>query len=329
MNITPQNNITLPLATVVNPQTDALRRENNQREVIAQPAAASQSASEKGVASDKDRARTPGQQNDNVDFAKLQKESEQANKTISDDQPSQQEQENAEQHSSQPNGQDQSSQSSDNENSTEEHNENAGRKTLSFDEQQDVTELKRRDLEVRTHEQAHASAGGATTGAPSFSYQVGPDGKRYAVEGEVSVDLSTVKGNPQATIAKMQKVYSAALAPATPSTQDTRVANSAAQLIAQAQSELLAAELGDPNQTKDINRVISQNDTLSDEAEDASTKESQEFDSFIKQTLNAQDNTTHTRTHGTEQRAQRIELHYANINHAYEKAPSSRFELTA
>ena len=51
----------------------------------------------------------------------------------------------------------------------------------------------------------------------------------------MSVDLSAVDGNPQATIAKMQKVHAAALAPANPSIQDTRVAASAARTILQAQ----------------------------------------------------------------------------------------------
>ena len=322
MNITPQN-ITLPLATVVNPQTDALRRENNQREVIAQPAAASQSASEKGVSSDKDRARSPNQQNDAVDFAKLQKQSEQDNKTISDEQSSHQESSHSDEHNTAQN-------SSADENSADEATQNTqSDKTLDFSEQQKVTELKRRDAEVRTHEHAHAATGGATTGTPSFSYEVGPDGKRYVVDGEVSVDLSPVEGNPQATIAKMQKVYSAALAPANPSVQDTRVANSAAQFIAQAQSELLAMELGDPNKAKETNRVDGGSSFVANTNDTDANEESQNFDSFVNNTLNAQDNIAPTRAEDVNQRAGRIEHFYADINHAYEKAPTSRFQLTA
>ncbi|GHE96828.1 putative metalloprotease CJM1_0395 family protein [Thalassotalea profundi] len=324
MNITPQN-ITLPLATVVNPQTDALRRENNQREVIAQPAAASQSAGEKGVSSDKDRARTPGQQNEAINFAQLQKQSELENKTISDEQsPHQEEQQNAEQDS------DSKSTQASNE-SGEENSESSeiDKKGLDFAEQQEVTELKRRDLEVRSHEQAHAAAGGATTGAPSYTFEVGPDGKRYAVEGEVSVDLSTVEGNPRATIAKMQKVYSAALAPANPSVQDTRVANQAAQLIAQAQSELLALQLEDPSQARETNNVINNSDVLSSDDEKTTSQKSQDFDAFVNQTLNAQDAIAPSRDLEVDQRAHRIEHFYANINQAYEKPPVSRFELTA
>ena len=82
MNI-PPNTANLPLATVVNQATETLRRENNQREVISQVAATNSSAAEKGVASDKDRGRSPAQTNQHVDFASLQKVAEQkANKAI-------------------------------------------------------------------------------------------------------------------------------------------------------------------------------------------------------------------------------------------------------
>ena len=54
MTITPQApNLSIP--TVLNPHTESLRRENNQLEIITQPAALSQSAAEKGVSSDRDR----------------------------------------------------------------------------------------------------------------------------------------------------------------------------------------------------------------------------------------------------------------------------------
>ncbi|MGC9519706.1 MAG: putative metalloprotease CJM1_0395 family protein [Desulfuromonadaceae bacterium] len=106
------------------------------------------------------------------------------------------------------------------------------------EEQQEVQELKRRDQEVRTHEAAHAAVGGKYAGAPSLEYETGPDGKRYAVSGEVSIDLSKVKGDPQETIDKMEQVQAAALAPAQPSAQDRRVAARAAQIAAQARMEL-------------------------------------------------------------------------------------------
>ena len=53
----------------------------------------------------------------------------------------------------------------------------------------------------------------AIAGAPRFRFVRGPDGKFYAVAGEVSIDTSAVPGNPRATIRKMQQVKRAALAP--------------------------------------------------------------------------------------------------------------------
>ena len=102
--------------------------------------------------------------------------------------------------------------------------------TLSKNETAEVEKLKSRDVEVRKHEQAHkAVAGKYATGGASFEYQVGPDGKRYAVGGEVSIDLS--KGRtPEETIQKASAVRAAALAPAEPSAQDRKVAAMASQM---------------------------------------------------------------------------------------------------
>lgn len=110
---------------------------------------------------------------------------------------------------------------------------------LTSEERAEVKELKQRDREVRRHEQAHqAAAGQHALGGASFEFTTGPDGKRYASGGEVSVDTSAVAGNPQATIAKMQQVRRAALAPAEPSSQDRAVAAQAAATERQARSEL-------------------------------------------------------------------------------------------
>lgn len=113
----------------------------------------------------------------------------------------------------------------------------AGPKELNSEQQEQVRELQRIDLSVRQHEQAHVSAGGSFAGAPQFQTQKGPDGKDYAVSGEVPIDVSPVAGNPDATIAKMETIKRAALAPAEPSPQDLRVAQQADQTKAQARQE--------------------------------------------------------------------------------------------
>ena len=110
---------------------------------------------------------------------------------------------------------------------------------LSEADKQQIEQLRVRDRQVRAHEQAHLSAaGGLAKGGASFSTQTGPDGKLYAVGGEVSVDTSSVSNDPEATIAKAQQVRRAALAPADPSAQDIAVAAQATIQEQDARAEL-------------------------------------------------------------------------------------------
>lgn len=104
-------------------------------------------------------------------------------------------------------------------------------------EEKQVEKLAQRDREVRAHEQAHARVGGAYASAPTYTFQQGPDGKRYAVGGEVQIDTAKEK-SPEATIRKMQIVIRAATAPAEPSSQDLKVAQQARSQLAEAQAEL-------------------------------------------------------------------------------------------
>lgn len=108
--------------------------------------------------------------------------------------------------------------------------------------QQQILRLQTRDREVRAHEQAHMSAGGGliTSGA-HYTYETGPDGKRYAVGGEVGISLA--KGStPQDTMARAQQIRAAALAPAQPSGQDLAVAAKASQMEMQARMEQMLAD---------------------------------------------------------------------------------------
>ena len=117
--------------------------------------------------------------------------------------------------------------------------EDAGPQALSPEEQREVDALERRDREVRAHEAAHkAAAGSLSSGGPSYSYTTGPDGQRYATSGEVAIDTAAVSGDPDATVRKMQQVRAAALAPASPSAQDRRVAAQAAATAQAARSEI-------------------------------------------------------------------------------------------
>lgn len=106
-----------------------------------------------------------------------------------------------------------------------------------------LAKLRATDRKVRAHEQAHAAAaGGLAKGGPQFTFERGPDGKQYAVAGEVSLDTSAVPGDPEATLRKAQRIRAAALAPADPSPQDRAVASKATAMEAQAKQELQQQE---------------------------------------------------------------------------------------
>lgn len=106
------------------------------------------------------------------------------------------------------------------------------------EEQKEVEQLRKQDRAVRAHEHAHKAAAGAHAGPISYTYTTGPDGRRYAVGGEVPIDVTPVEGDPEATIAKMQQVRSAALAPAEPSAADRQVAAKSQQVERDAQAQL-------------------------------------------------------------------------------------------
>ena len=116
--------------------------------------------------------------------------------------------------------------------------------TESLDQQElaQLQQLKRRDVEVRAHEQAHLSAAGQyARGGASFTLQKGPDGVSYAIGGEVGIDVAK-EATPAATITKMQTVKRAALAPANPSGADKRIAAQAGAKEAQARQELFQVQ---------------------------------------------------------------------------------------
>lgn len=102
----------------------------------------------------------------------------------------------------------------------------------------ELLKLQSRDLEVKSHEMAHKAVGGSLASSMSFEYQTGPDGKQYAIGGEVSID-SAPESDPKATQSKMRQVRAAALAPANPSPQDIKVASSATLLEMKAKMDEL------------------------------------------------------------------------------------------
>ncbi|WP_163336754.1 putative metalloprotease CJM1_0395 family protein [Desulfopila sp. IMCC35008] len=135
---------------------------------------------------------------------------------------------------------------------------------LTTAEQTQLRQLKSRDLEVKTHEQAHMAAAGqyAASGA-SFTYQRGPDGNRYAVGGEVQIDIGK-ESTPEETIQKMETIGRAALAPANPSPADRQIAAQAAMKASQARQELLQQDQDESSTVQDQEK--NSDDTTAPEA---------------------------------------------------------------
>lgn len=98
------------------------------------------------------------------------------------------------------------------------------------------------EAQVRAHEAAHKAAAGKYAGPITYSYAVGPDGKRYIVGGEVSIHAPE-GSTPEETIRIMEQVKRAALAPGDPSPQDLAVAAQAAMKIMQARQAMAQDEL--------------------------------------------------------------------------------------
>lgn len=213
-------NIVTPIPTTIvfntaNVNTESARRDNVLRETIPQSAGAENSAAESGLGSESDRVKTPGQQNP------LTYERPQVNNNA----------QSAE-------GQGSGELNKDNGEDPSAGKQDAEARQQEQAEQREIEELEKRDREVRAHEQAHASAGGQYAGSPKYEFESGPDGRQYAVGGEVSIDVSPEK-DPQDTIRKMQQVKAAALAPAEPSPQDLRVASEATQKATEARSDII------------------------------------------------------------------------------------------
>lgn len=211
-------NVSLPplIPTQLQPQVEAARTDNRRAELIPQARQGQASSAESEVGSQKEKSKA-GQASSNQTSQNSRETGQPAPTTLPDNRFVEATGEEGQRKQQDPKQQEQR-------------------------QEQQVQDLIERDQEVRTHEQAHQSAGGEYASSPTYQFTQGPDGKRYATGGEVQIDTSAVPGDPAATIAKMQQIRSAALAPAEPSAQDLAVARSAAASEAKARKELMAEQ---------------------------------------------------------------------------------------
>ncbi|HDT6075508.1 TPA: hypothetical protein QHC28_000035 [Aeromonas veronii bv. veronii] len=213
-------NVSLPplIPTQLQPQVEAARTDNRRAELIPQARQGQASSAESEVGSQKEKSKA-GQASSNQSSQNSRETGQPAPTTLPDNRFVEATGEDGQRKQQDPKQQEQQQR-----------------------QEQQVQDLVERDKEVRTHEQAHQSAGGEYASSPTYQFTQGPDGKRYATGGEVQIDTSVVPGDPAATIAKMQQIRSAALAPAEPSAQDLAVARSAAASEAKARKELMAEQ---------------------------------------------------------------------------------------
>ena len=119
---------------------------------------------------------------------------------------------------------------------------------LTQQEEQELAKLKNTDAEVKRHENAHkAMAAGLQTSGPNYEYETGPDGKKYAVAGDVNISYQK-SSDPEINLKNAQKLKAAALAPAEPSAQDRSVARKADMEIAKAKQEILEEQQNKDNE---------------------------------------------------------------------------------
>ena len=234
--------------------TDSARRDNVQREIIPSLTQGEKSAADKGVGAEADR------NNQSNNLANLLQNPTYDKPTIN-------------QALNNPNAGDANKDNGSDQSAGREGAESEQEKRQQQSEDKKVEELKDRDNEVRLHEQAHAATGGQYAGAPTYEYETGPDGKRYAVGGEVSIDIAEAK-TPEETVRKMQQVKAAALAPAEPSPQDYKVAAQASQKEQAARADIAQENVEKLNGDKSNATAIGEtpNDNDSSDFSDISTE---------------------------------------------------------
>ncbi len=98
---------------------------------------------------------------------------------------------------------------------------------LTTSERADLAGLRQRDQQVRQEEKAHAAVAGDLAGPISYTYQLGPDGRQYAVGGSVGVQARTVTGDPIEAMRLSGRMAAAANAATNPSAQDFATARQA------------------------------------------------------------------------------------------------------
>lgn len=109
---------------------------------------------------------------------------------------------------------------------------------LTEKEKEIIERLKKRDKEVRQHEHKHKAIAGRHAQNIQYSYITGPDNKRYAIEGQVPMDVSPER-TPEETLEKALKIKQAVGSVDNPSVADRQIIARADQIATQARREII------------------------------------------------------------------------------------------
>ena len=117
------------------------------------------------------------------------------------------------------------------------------REELTSDDQRELSRLEEMDRRVKAREQAYLAASRGQARAATVRYVTGPDGRQYAVDADLQVDVGPVDGNPELTLAKAETAEKAALAAADPSPRDRMMAAQARRIADEARQKLRAQRM--------------------------------------------------------------------------------------
>jgi hypothetical protein len=112
-----------------------------------------------------------------------------------------------------------------------------GGKQLTADQKAEVAKLAARDRDVRAHEVAHLAAAGSMASGVEYTYELGPDGRLYAVSGEVKVTIP-IGLTPEQKLVEARRLHAAAEAPNDPSGQDITAVAQASKMETDALQEI-------------------------------------------------------------------------------------------
>lgn len=101
-----------------------------------------------------------------------------------------------------------------------------------------VNELRQRDALVRRYVSSRQGTISGSSVGPDYEFTRGPDGRTYAVKANVSINVSEVPGDPQATIRNARSASRLAMSPPMLSSEDNGVIFEAKELEAKARIEI-------------------------------------------------------------------------------------------